>query len=148
MMLQKKTEKLHYHSIYRRVVGFFSVICNLNDSCIMAKQRIPLGGIVFSTNPDYRPPEDDDTPEDAPALDKQPLRIWLQRIKGNKEATIIKGFEGSDDDLDDLAKLLKTKCATGGNAKDGEIILQGNHRDKVLQLLLDLGYSKTKKAGG
>jgi translation initiation factor 1 len=113
----------------------------------MAKQRIPLGGIVFSTDPDYRPPVDD-TPDDVVPPAQQALRIWLQRIKGNKEATVIKGFIGSDDQLADLAKALKTKCATGGNAKDGEIILQGDHRDKVLQWLLDKGYSKTKKAGG
>jgi translation initiation factor 1 len=105
------------------------------------------GGFVFSTNPDFR---FDEEPEAADALapEQQVLRIWLQRIKGNKEATVIKGYIGPDDDLSELAKALKNKCATGGNAKDGEIILQGDHRDKVLQYLLDKGFSKTKKAGG
>ena len=113
----------------------------------MAKNRIDLGGFVFSTNPDFRP-DIDDTPEDALAPAQQNLRIWLERIKGNKEATVIKGYTGPDDDLEVLAKALKNKCATGGNAKDGHIILQGDHRDKVLRWLTEQGYTKTKKAGG
>ena len=76
------------------------------------------------------------------------LRLWLQRIKANKEATVIKGFSGPDSTLEALAKTLKSKCATGGNAKDGEIILQGDHREKVLKFLLEQGYTNTKKAGG
>lgn len=105
------------------------------------------GGFVFSTNPDFRF-EEEHTEQDTLAPGQQVLRIWLQRIKGNKEATVIKGYIGSDGDLDALAKALKNKCATGGNAKDGEILLQGDHRDKVMQYLIDQGYSKTKKAGG
>jgi translation initiation factor 1 len=114
----------------------------------MAKKNQNSGGFVFSTNPDFRPYDDDAAEQPALAPEKQALRIWLQRIKGNKEATIVKGYVGSDDDLEALAKILKTKCATGGNAKEGEIILQGDHRDKVLKYLLDNGYSNTKKAGG
>lgn len=112
------------------------------------KNKHSFGGFVFSTDPDFKVPGGSDTPANALVPGEQNLRIWLQRIKGNKEATVIKGFEGPDSDLADLAKLLKTKCATGGNAKDGEIILQGDHRDKVLKMLLEKGYSKTKKAGG
>lgn len=104
------------------------------------------GGLVWSTDPDYKPAQPENEPATAPG--RQNLRIWLQRIKGNKEATVIKGFAGTDDQLADLAKMLKNKCASGGNAKEGEIILQGDHRDKVLKLLLELGYSNTKKAGG
>jgi translation initiation factor 1 len=79
---------------------------------------------------------------------KQVLRIWLERVRGGKEATVIKGFIGPDESLEALAKLLKTKCASGGNAKDGVIIVQGDHREKVLKMLTEMGYTNTKKAGG
>lgn len=105
------------------------------------------GGLIFSTNPDFqlRP---DDEPAEALAVEKQVLRIWLERVKGGKEATVVKGYVGPDDQLNELAKMLKNKCATGGNAKDGSIIIQGDHRDKVIQLLTALGYKNVKKAGG
>lgn len=106
-----------------------------------------LGGLVFSTNPDLNLEPEMEPVETAPAT-QQVLRIWLERVKGGKEATVVKGFSGSDDALLDLAKTLKNKCAAGGNAKDGIIIIQGDHRDKVLKLLLDMGFKNTKKAGG
>ena len=106
-----------------------------------------LGGIVFSTDPNFKP-EVEEEPIHAPPADKQVLRIWLERGRGGKEATVIKGFTGPDDKLEALAKLLKNKCAAGGNAKDGVIIIQGDHRDKVLKLLTEQGYKNVKKAGG
>lgn len=111
------------------------------------KQKTSSGGFVFSTDPNFQIEQEDDTSDALPA-DKQVLRIWLERVKGGKEATVIKGFIGPDADLEDLAKLLKNKCASGGNAKDGIILIQGDHRDKVLTLLINLGYKNTKKAGG
>jgi translation initiation factor 1 len=112
----------------------------------MAKKQ-QNGGFVFSTNPDFQLNQEEDTTETL-APEKQILRIWLERVKGGKEATVIKGFIGTDDDIEALAKLLKNKCASGGNAKDGIILVQGDHRDKVLALLLAQGYKNTKKAGG
>ena len=106
------------------------------------------GGLVFSTDPDFRPAEDDNDQDMNLTNDKQVLRVWLERGKGGKESTVVKGYVGSADNLSELAKVLKNKCAAGGNAKDGIIIVQGNHRDKVLGLLVDLGYTNTKKAGG
>lgn len=106
-----------------------------------------LGGLVFSTDPEFKISEPADEIA-TPSPDQQSLRIWLERGKGGKETTAIKGFAGSDDSLEALAKLLKNKCAAGGSAKDGIILVQGDHRDKVLKLLLELGYKNTKKAGG
>lgn len=106
-------------------------------------------GIVYSSNPDfnYKYEEEEEDIEISP--EDQVLRIFLDRKKRKgKEVTLITGFQGSPDALKELGSFLKSKCGVGGSAKDGEIIIQGNKRDKVLQLLLDKGYSKTKKAGG
>lgn len=111
------------------------------------KQKTSSGGFVFSTDPNFQIEREEEV-SDALAADKQVLRIWLERVKGGKEATIVKGFIGSESEMEDLAKLLKNKCASGGNAKDGIILVQGDHRDKILTLLISLGYKNTKKAGG
>jgi translation initiation factor 1 len=114
----------------------------------MSKQKkSSAGGIVFSTDPGFRLEEPTPVVDNSPKS-KQVLRIWLERVRGGKEATIVKGFTGPDETLESLAKLLKSKCASGGNAKDGIIIVQGDHRDKVLKILTNLGYTNTKKAGG
>lgn len=109
------------------------------------------GGLVFSTDPDFKLNFFEEEPEEVPEVspDKQQLRVWIDRKqRGGKEVTLIQGFAGSDDQLKDLAKMLKTKLGVGGAAKDNEIIIQGDHREKVVQILVLAGYSKTKKAGG
>ena len=115
----------------------------------MSKNKKHREGVVYSTNPDfdYEFSEDTEGVEDLPK-GEQKLRIHLERLKGNKEATVIRGFVGSDMTLEALGKLLKTKCGGGGSVKEGEILIQGNHRDKVLQILVAEGYANTKKAGG
>ncbi len=105
-----------------------------------------LGGMVYSTNPNYKPESTDETTESL-SPSQQDLRVWLEKNhRGGKTATVIKGFVGSEDDLEALGKTIKTKCGTGGSAKDGEIIIQGDHRDKIMTILSQLGY-KAKKAG-
>jgi translation initiation factor 1 len=109
------------------------------------KQRL---GMVYSTNPDfeYSTTEEQITATLPPA--EQNLRVWLDRKqRGGKTVTLVKGFVGSDDDLAELGRMLKSKCGVGGSAKDGEIIIQGDHRDRVVELLIAAGY-KCKKAGG
>ena len=105
------------------------------------------GGLVFSTNPDFQLNADQE-PADEPPTNRQVLRIWLERGKGGKDSTVVKGYVGPEERIAELAKILKNKCAAGGNAKDGIIIIQGDHRDKVIKLLQDMGYSNVKKAGG
>ena len=115
----------------------------------MSKNKNQRQGVVYSTNPDftYDYAENTEGVEDVPK-GEQKLRIHLERLKGNKEATVIRGFVGTDDTLEALGKLLKTKCGVGGSVKEGEVLIQGNHRDKILQLLVADGYANTKKAGG
>ncbi len=106
-------------------------------------------GVVYSTATDYNYTTTNSEEEVAtlPAAEQR-LRVWIDRhIRGGKQATIIKGFVGSDDDLKELAKLLKTRCGVGGTAKDGEIIIQGDHRDRIIEILVQNGYKQTKKAG-
>ncbi len=102
--------------------------------------------MVYSTNPNYEY-DDDENQDETLSANQQNIKIWLDRIKGNKVITVVKGFVGAQDDLKELGKLLKTKCGTGGTVKNGEILIQGDFRDKVLNLLLKEGF-KAKKAGG
>lgn len=104
-------------------------------------------GMVYSTDPDFK--YDSARGAEAATLPpaQQDLRVWLDRKhRAGKVATLIKGFVGSDADLQELARLLKTKCGVGGAAKEGEIIIQGDHRDRVVEILTKSGY-RCKKAG-
>ncbi len=115
----------------------------------MAKGKpTSFSNIVFSTDPAFRSRVEEEEPTPTLPAEQQVLRIWLERGKGGKEATVIRGFVGSAEALNELAKWLKGKCAAGGSAKDGEIILQGNHRDRIVALLQERGYGNVKKAGG
>ncbi len=110
------------------------------------KERI---GTVYSTNPDFKYEYENEPEAETLAADKQVLRVFLEtKNRGGKDATLIKGFVGTAEDLETLGKMLKTKCGVGGSTKDGEIIIQGNHRDKILLILTAAGYKNTKKAGG
>lgn len=106
-----------------------------------------LGGFVFSTNKDFELNTNENVQETLPN-NQQKLEAHLdKKNRGGKVATIIKGFEGTEDDLKTLAKQLKTLCGVGGSAKDNEIIIQGNFRDKIMDFLTKDGY-RVKRVGG
>lgn len=110
------------------------------------KERL---NIVYSTNPDfkYQVEQEEEQQATLPAT-QQRLRVQLdRRNRGGKTVTLITGFVGTEDDLKDLGKWLKTKCGTGGSAKEGEIIIQGDWKEKVAELLKTKGYTQTKVSG-
>lgn len=106
------------------------------------KKRV---GVVYSTNPDFE--YDDAQAAEAETLPRQqqPLRLNMERAgRGGKTVTLVKGFVGSEADLNALCKLLKQKCGVGGAAKEGEIIIQGDHRQRLLEILKKEGYTGTR----
>ena len=104
-------------------------------------------GFVFSTDPNFSFEEDKEQKETLPPA-QQNLRVKLEtKHRAGKAVTLVDGFVGTPEDAEKLGKQLKNVCGTGGSVKDGEIIVQGDQRDKVMQFLLKNGYSKTKKSG-
>ncbi len=115
----------------------------------MGKKNNRRQGVVFSTDPNYSysEPVHKDVPTAEPG--RQKLRVLVDRKqRGGKEVTLVTGYIGMKEDLEQLGKTLKNKCGTGGSVKDGEILVQGNQRDKVIKILLEMGFSETKAAGG
>jgi len=108
------------------------------------KKRV---NVVYSTNPDFQYQKDEAGEEATLSKADQDLKVWLDRKGGGKVVSVIKGFVGIEDDLKALAKELKSKCGVGGSAKNGEILIQGDQREKIINHLHDAGY-KAKKAGG
>jgi translation initiation factor 1 len=103
--------------------------------------------MVYSTNPDFEYTTEQEPQVQTLEPSKQDLRVWLDRKhRGGKTVTLVKGFIGTDEDLSELGRMLKSRCGVGGSAKDGEIIIQGDHRERVVELLLKEGY-RCKKAG-
>lgn len=112
----------------------------------MAKKNKPDSrGFVYSTDPAFRFEEENNAASTLSAA-QQKLKVRLDsKHRAGKSVTLVEGFAGTDDDLQDLGKKLKAYCGTGGSAKDNEIIIQGDQREKVLQWLLKNGYKQAKK---
>lgn len=112
----------------------------------MSKKK--KNNIVYSTNPDYNYDYEEEVQDETLANSDQDLRVLLDRKqRKGKAVTLVTGFVGNTDDLKELGKILKQKCGVGGSAKDGEILIQGDARKKVLEILLKEGY-KAKQSGG
>ena len=98
-------------------------------------------GMVYSTNPDYQFEQEEIEQQETLAPKDQKLIVAIDRKgRGGKQVTVVSGFVGTDEDLEALGKQLKTKCGVGGSAKDGEILVQGDQRDKIVAILTGLGY--------
>lgn len=112
----------------------------------MGKKNISdKNGFVFSTDPNFRFEQEEQVPQETLAPANQQLKILLdKKQRGGKVVTLVTGFVGSEEDLEKLGKQLKNYCGTGGSVKDGEVMIQGDQRDKVLQWLIKQGYGKSR----
>jgi translation initiation factor 1 len=105
-------------------------------------------GVVFSTNRDFEYQYEHQQQTQTLPPQQQNLKVMLdKKARAGKQVTLVTGFIGQEEDLKELGKLIKNKCGVGGSTKDGQVVIQGDFRDKILQLLLAAGY-KAKKAGG
>ncbi|MDP4596800.1 MAG: translation initiation factor [Crocinitomicaceae bacterium] len=114
----------------------------------MAKKQQKIQNVVYSTNPDFSYEFEQD--EDIQTLAPQQQRLYVsidRKQRAGKEVTLIEGFVGAEDELKELGKILKSKCGVGGSVKDNEILIQGNFKQKIYDLLRKEGYSQTKQKG-
>jgi translation initiation factor 1 len=111
------------------------------------KHKKAREGVVFSTNPDFEYQYDQQEEVQTLPPQQQNLKVMLdKKARAGKQVTLVTGFIGLEEDLKELGKLVKNKCGVGGTTKDGEVVIQGDFRDKITQLLAAAGY-KAKKVG-
>ncbi len=114
----------------------------------MSKNKKQRRNIVYSTNPDFS--YDEEQKNDDITLDATEQKLYVsidKKNRGGKEVTLVEGFIGNSEDLKELGKYLKSKCGVGGTSKNNVINIQGNHREKVMNLLSDMGYHVKRKGG-
>jgi translation initiation factor 1 len=115
----------------------------------MSKKNKQLINVVYSTNPNFNYESESEEEQETLPKNQQKLYVSIDRKqRGGKDVTLVEGYIGTEDDLKELGKTLKSKCGVGGSVKDGEILIQGAMREKVFELLIKDGYSQTKKKGG
>jgi len=113
----------------------------------MDKKKLnSLGGLVYSTDPNFKVEEENNNDQETISPAQQKLKVRLdKKQRAGKAVTLVEGFIGQEKDMEELGKKLKSFCGTGGSVKDGEIIVQGDNRDKILQWLLKNDYKGSKK---
>ena len=106
------------------------------------KERL---NVVYSTNPDFQYTTDEMEENETLPKQQQKLRVSIEKNhRGGKTVTIVRNFIGTSDDMKELGKLLKTKCGVGGSTKEGEILIQGDFKEKVIEILKKEGYTQTR----
>ncbi len=114
----------------------------------MAKQKKERINVVYSTNPNFQYQMEEEEVQETLPNNQQVLYVSIdKKQRAGKEVTLIEGFVGTEEDLKDLGKLLKSKCGVGGTVKDGEILIQGNFRDKVIEILQKEKFGVKRKGG-
>ncbi len=114
----------------------------------MSKKNKERLNVVYSTNPNFNYEVESDEEQETLAPQFQKLYVSIdKKQRAGKEVTLIEGFLGSEDDLKDLGKILKNKCGVGGTVKEGEVLIQGNFRDKIIEILMKEGYQVKRKGG-
>ncbi len=131
---------------WKSVLAALGAMEEPNDNKVKAdidrKKRV---GVVYSTNPDYEYSDDSKDETDTLPKNQQRLRLNMERAgRGGKTVTLVKGFVGTDEDINSLCKLLKQKRGVGGSVKDGEIIIQGDHRQRLIEILKKEGFCQAK----
>jgi translation initiation factor 1 len=119
-----------------------------NYFCIMAKKNKERLNVVYSTNPNFNYEVESEEEQNTLAPQFQKLYVSIdKKQRAGKEVTLVEGFIGAEEDLKELGKLLKSKCGVGGTVKENEILIQGNFRDKIMEILIKEGYQVKRKGG-
>jgi translation initiation factor 1 len=111
------------------------------------KSKNDKNRIIYSTDPNFMPEHEVQPPIESLPAQQQKLYVRLDRLKGGKTATVVENFIAPLHEIEALGKELKTKCGVGGSVKNGEILIQGDHREKILKILTEQGFQVKKKGG-